>query len=1752
MNHSKNKRNHKSMKNYWRQLLSLVLCAALILGMQPVQNSALAASTYSGAAITVDISAARYYYSDGNSDNPGDFGSTGEKQSLSATSTKLTFSTPNKPATQRCMMAYVPFSVSVTVPAYTTRTCNMSFSLDLSASTGSQAGIFAELLKGGVPSRFNNGQNADYGENTVLRIYSGSSDPSANGSAVHTVTYENHTASEVTKTENFVFFCGNRKVGLYQPKPTYNCELTGITYDDAHDTKTVSFDANGGSVDTANKTVTYYDKYGDLPTPARTGYTFAGWYTAASGGTQVTSATTVAVNAGSTLYAHWTADDYTVTFDKNGGDTPSQASKTVTYDSTYGTLATVSRTGYTFAGWYTAASGGTQVTNTTTVGTAKNHTIYAHWTANSYTVSFDKNGGDTPSQASKTVTYDSTYGTLATVSRTGYTFAGWYTEKEGGTRVTDATKVTTAGSHTIYAHWTPNTYTITFSGAVSGSGSTDYTYVQSGTIPFPQAVDQTGSGKYFTGWKLTTSPATKPTVNGTAVNTSALYQPGQALAFNGGALGNMTFTAQYTSLTGTSSTSEMLTISGKSSIPAPPAKVTYTVKVTGNDSLKALTIGGVTVTRNGTEDFVLTTTGNGSKSVVIEGEDAGSVTANGTLTVTYKTLTVTVNANKAVTLQGGPALTRSGPVGGVYTYSYTARDPGSSSFPVLVDGAETGKTVSYGNKTALTYYTATAAITTQSGASVSSVELVCGSKTLVMSTSDSNQYTCTGLNDGTTYTLRVNGTSVSGQTTNFSANKTLSATIYTRTVTTKLDGESADIPGVGDVKIGGLSAAQTGVGTYLATKVGTSIGSTVSINGSSVTAASGVVDYYTVTYDTNGGSSAPVDSNIYLKGTKAAVLGQGGMVKAGCSFLGWKNGSTNIGVGEMVAVNDKTTLTAWWQENASCEVRWQTPGGEPQYGTLVEALDAAGTAPDVTITVQEGRTASLPVDHILPESAKLIVPAGTKVVSDAGGAVLTAEGRIENAGSFDASIGTLHITESGKLINTGTVLWNIMPNAGKIDNTGGTLGGKVENTDDGTVEGGTITGTVTGGTVAGPLTDEGTIKDATITGPIDLPTGGEIIDSVVNGTVLDKGGDLSYTEEHDGTGVVTPPGGSGTGSTLVQKLLDALGGAAVESPAGTVKLVTDVNLSIDSLIIDDDVVIDLNGHTIIGPEGKPAIQVGGGNVTIKDSSDPGKGLIIGGNGGEGEPGAPGIENKGNGTVTIEGGKVEGGSGGKDGDGGAGIKNTGDGDVVVIGGEVSGGDGGFGEPGGKGGSGIENIGDGEVNIDGGKVEGGSGNDGGDGGNGVTNTGDGTVEVTGGGVTGGTGGRTGEGEGGQGGKGIDSDPDKAAVDPDISVSAGEGGVGGDGKVTLRSVTPTIDTIPDQDYTGAEIKPAVVVRDGADVIPADEYVVEYKDNIHEGTATVTVKDKPNKENALYKLTVITTTFVIRGEPKPTPTPEPGETAAPSAKPSPQPGTPTPEPGGTAAPSVKPSPQPGTPTPEPGGTAAPSVKPSPQPGTPTPEPGGMAAPSAEPGAADSPYESGQTGNQIEKRKDLSIFLVTGKQKDKNSMRLTWQKYKGASGYEIYWSYCDGKRSFKKAGTVKASGKRTFIHRKCKKDKAYKYYIAAYEMRGGKKEYIAKSPIIHVAMKYEKRTNVKRISVNKAQVTLKRRKSFQIKAELVLWDRKKKALSHAPALRYYSSNRKVAAVNEKGKITAKGRGSCTVCLVANNGLIKKIKVKVK
>ena len=86
-------------------------------------------------------------------------------------------------------------------------------------------------------------------------------------------------------------------------------------------TYTVTFDANGGTVGTASKTVTNGQTYGTLPTPTRSGYSFGGWYTAKSGGTQITSSTTVSLSANQTLYAHWNTaaagDTYITSFRYN-------------------------------------------------------------------------------------------------------------------------------------------------------------------------------------------------------------------------------------------------------------------------------------------------------------------------------------------------------------------------------------------------------------------------------------------------------------------------------------------------------------------------------------------------------------------------------------------------------------------------------------------------------------------------------------------------------------------------------------------------------------------------------------------------------------------------------------------------------------------------------------------------------------------------------------------------------------------------------------------------------------------------------------------------------------------------------------------------------------------------------------------------------------------------------------------------------------------------------------------------------------------------------------------------------------------------------------------------------------------------------------------------------------------------------------------------------------------------------------------
>jgi len=141
---------------------------------------------------------------------------------------------------------------------------------------------------------------------------------------------------------------------------------------------TVTFDPNGGSVNQTSKTVTAGSWIGELPTPTREGYTFLGWCTEKEKSGMIVSPYTVTVPNNMTLYAMWREiiPTFTVAFDANGGNV-SQHSLSVKSGQPYETLPTPTREGYTFDGWYTAANGGSKVSENTIVDSSV--TLYAHW-----------------------------------------------------------------------------------------------------------------------------------------------------------------------------------------------------------------------------------------------------------------------------------------------------------------------------------------------------------------------------------------------------------------------------------------------------------------------------------------------------------------------------------------------------------------------------------------------------------------------------------------------------------------------------------------------------------------------------------------------------------------------------------------------------------------------------------------------------------------------------------------------------------------------------------------------------------------------------------------------------------------------------------------------------------------------------------------------------------------------------------------------------------------------------------------------------------------------------------------------------------------------------------------------------------------------------------------------------------------------------------------------------------------------------
>ncbi|HAT11222.1 MAG TPA: hypothetical protein DCS97_11670 [Planctomycetes bacterium] len=287
-------------------------------------------------------------------------------------------------------------------------------------------------------------------------------------------------------------------------------------------TYTVSYNANAATSGTApasqtktqGVTLTLATNSGGL---ARTGYTFAGWNTASNGGgTDYPAGGSYTVNAAATLYAKWTAlPTYTVSYNANAATSgTAPASQTKTQDMSL-TLATnsggLAKTGYSFAGWNTAADGsGTSYAVGASYTANVSLALYAAWTPNTYAVTYAVNGatgGTAPAIQTKIQDVALTLATNSgTLVRTGYTFAGWNTAVDGsGTAYAEGASYTANAALVLYAAWTPVTVASDlrlYFPFTAGSGTLVEDeavggFDHSATIAVPRWTDQ---GKYGAGW----------------------------------------------------------------------------------------------------------------------------------------------------------------------------------------------------------------------------------------------------------------------------------------------------------------------------------------------------------------------------------------------------------------------------------------------------------------------------------------------------------------------------------------------------------------------------------------------------------------------------------------------------------------------------------------------------------------------------------------------------------------------------------------------------------------------------------------------------------------------------------------------------------------------------------------------------------------------------------------------------------------------------------------------------------------------------------------------------------------------------------------------------------------------------------------------------------------------------------------------------------------------------------------------------
>jgi large repetitive protein len=262
--------------------------------------------------------------------------------------------------------------------------------------------------------------------------------------------------------------------GTYSPPATITltAQWSAIVY-------TITYNGNGNTAGAAPSAGSFstggnshsISTAGNL---VKTGFAFDGWTTGSNGsGTAYAAGAGYSTSANLVLYAKWTPEVYTITYNVNGaGGAPSRATDTFTFGSTAITLPAVTGmiyANYTFGGWSETSTGAAVISP---YSPTQSRTLYALWTGIQYSVSYNVNGG-TGSVAEAVYTTGATGLTLSDgtgLTRTGYNFGGW--KNLAGTTVSGAAYVATENV-TLYAIWTPISVGISFNaGLVAGTAPT--------------------------------------------------------------------------------------------------------------------------------------------------------------------------------------------------------------------------------------------------------------------------------------------------------------------------------------------------------------------------------------------------------------------------------------------------------------------------------------------------------------------------------------------------------------------------------------------------------------------------------------------------------------------------------------------------------------------------------------------------------------------------------------------------------------------------------------------------------------------------------------------------------------------------------------------------------------------------------------------------------------------------------------------------------------------------------------------------------------------------------------------------------------------------------------------------------------------------------------------------------------------------------------------------------------------------------